>query len=236
MNGTQHRHWNDLDRFQPLLRKFLRQRLRDENDVEDVLQECLLRAARHRALEGEPRSLHGWLLRVAESAWNDHRRRLRRRPVLEGEPAVLDRFEGRESTPGEEPEEEQVVLMDRAHERGVLFACVSSALRTLREDDQLVLDSFYGGTGRCREVAEVVEAEPTRVKSRLFRARQRLSRIVRRQLSVQPPVAAVVAPAPEAPARVLAPAARNDPVRRARSSPGGRAARTGAPRATCGGR
>jgi RNA polymerase sigma-70 factor (ECF subfamily) len=227
MNGTEHRHWHDLDRFQPLLRSYLRQRLRDENDVEDVLQDALLRAARHRAVEGEPRRMHGWLIRVAESAWNDHRRRLRRRPVLEGEPAVLDRFEGREATPGDEPESELLVVMDRAHDRDALFACVSHALRTLRADEQRMLDAFYAGSGCCREVAEVVEAEPARVKSRLYRARRRLSRLVRRQLAASD---APGQPGPEEPAPAPVPV-RHAPARGARGAGRGPLVRAGAERA-----
>lgn len=174
--------WRDLEDLQPLVRSFLRQKLRDENDVEDIVQECLLRAARHRALEGEPDKLSSWMLRIAENALVDHRRRSRRAPVLESEADVLDRFEGRELTPGEERDEQRVSLGTRVLERDDLFACMARSLRSMALGDQAVLERYYAGGGDCEELARVAAVAPTRIKSRLFRARRRLSRLVLRRL------------------------------------------------------
>ncbi|MFO1008716.1 MAG: sigma-70 family RNA polymerase sigma factor [Planctomycetota bacterium] len=198
MNATPTCPWSDLDHLRPQLVSFLRTRLRDDNDVEDVVQECFLRAARHRAQEGEPEKLHAWLYSVAESARRDHLRRRHRRPALHVEAEVFDQFEGRESTPGEDADEDHLHVERRSLERRRLFACLARALRRLEPEDQRVLDAFYGGSGRCVDVARVEALDPAHVKARLFRARRKLSRIVRRELPVlqeSGPSAAAVAEA-----------------------------------------
>lgn len=222
--------WRDLEELQPLVKSFLRQKLRDENDVEDIVQECLLRAARHRAHEGEPDKLSAWMLRIAENALTDHRRRTRRSPALESETETLDRFEGRELTPGEEQEGERVLLGDLVLERDDVFACMAHSLRSMARVDQVVLESYYAGSGRCAEIARVTAVEPTRIKSRLFRARRRLSRLVLRQL---PELEAPLVPEmrPPAPAKVEV-AAQKGRTRRAHEprahEKGGRGARCAA--------
>lgn len=175
--------WKDLGELQPLVRAFLRPRVRDVNDLEDVLQDALLRAARFRAGEGEPEKLQAWILRIAENALADYRRRRLRFPVREVDSDVLDGFEGRERPPGDDAEPLDLALAEQPYARSELLACVGNALRELDDDDQEVLDNFYGGAGRCREVARDLELAPELVKSRLHRARQRLSSLVQRRLT-----------------------------------------------------
>lgn len=184
MNSTISCPWSELEDLRPHVVHFLRGKLRDDNDVEDVVQESFLRAARHRAQEGEPERLLAWLIRVAESTLQDHLRRRQRRPTLHVESEVFDRFEGRESTPGDEPDEDELTIAKRSMERRQLFECLASALRRLRPEDQRVLDFYYSGFGRCSDIARFAELDPAHVKSRLFRARRKLSRIVRRELPV----------------------------------------------------
>src|SRR5262249_32956065 len=140
--------WRDLDELRPIVRAFLRPRVRDVNDLEDVVQDALLRAARYRAVEGEPEKLRAWILRVAENALRDARRRRLRLPVREVEAVVLDGFEGREPAPDDD-DHARAPLIEVACERQALLACVGTALRELDASDQDVLDRFYGGAGRC---------------------------------------------------------------------------------------
>ena len=170
--------WRELEELRPILRGFLRRGLRDDNDVEDILQETLLRAARHRARQGDPEFLTAWLLRIAENTLKDHLRKQRRRPVVQGEQEFLDSFEGRESTPGEEREVDRLQIESISLERQRLFDCLGRSMRRLNEEDQMVLDSYYSSPACCREIARALDAAPERVKSRLFRARRKLWRIV----------------------------------------------------------
>ncbi|MBI5365025.1 MAG: sigma-70 family RNA polymerase sigma factor [Planctomycetes bacterium] len=182
MNLTIDCPWRALDEQRPILRGWLRQRMRDDNDVEDIVQECILRAAQHRAREGDPERLTAWLIRIAENTLYDHRRRIRRRPVIQGEAEFLDSFEGREQTPGEEREGEKLQVETLSLERHRLFDGLASAIRRLNEDDQRVLDFYYSGNNGCRDIAEVAEVAPDSIKSRLFRARRKLWRIVLEEL------------------------------------------------------
>lgn len=182
MNLTIDAPWRALDEQRPILRGWLRQRMRDDNDVEDIVQECMLRAALHRAREGEPERLTAWMIRIAENALYDHRRRMRRRPLIHGETEFLDTFEGREHTPGEEREGEKLQVETLSLERCRLFDGLASAIRRLSEDDQRVLDFYYSGNNGCRDIAEAAEVAPDSIKSRLFRARRKLWRIVLEEL------------------------------------------------------
>lgn len=174
--------WVGLDELQPLVRSYLRPRLYDENDVEDVVQEALLRAARFRRVEREPQSLRAWMLRIAENALTDHRRRKRRRRTQEVDDELLDKLEGREAAPGETFDDERVRVDDRVVERRQLLGWMADALSELDGDDQFVLDSFYAGAEACPAIAESLEVDPALVKTRLFRARERLREHVKRCL------------------------------------------------------
>ena len=55
----------------------------------------------------------------------------------------------------------------------------------LRPDDRRVLGSFYGGAGSCRETARECAIPVHLVKVRLYRARKRLTRALRRGLSLE---------------------------------------------------
>jgi RNA polymerase sigma-70 factor, ECF subfamily len=182
MNELSSGAWIGLDAMRSLVRGYLRPRLSDENDVEDVVQEALLRAARFRDVEREPQSLRAWMLRIAENALTDHRRRLRRRKSREIEDEALDEHEGREDAPGEGLDDERVRVEDSVVERQQLFGWMADALAELDSEDQFVLDSYYAGDAACPTIARSLALEPALVKTRLFRARQRVREHVRRCL------------------------------------------------------
>ena len=63
--------WNGLEDLRPVLANRLRTRCRDENELDDLIQETFLRAARYRASGGEPRRLTGWLVSIARNVQHD---------------------------------------------------------------------------------------------------------------------------------------------------------------------
>jgi len=175
--------WTDLDQVQPHLQAFLASRIKDQNDVDDLLQETLLRAARFRAANPEPDNLTAWIVRIAENVLTEHHRRRSRRPVREVELEFLDALEGPELPGAEEDGAPPWSAGPAPLEAQLLLECVGGALRELEPHDQEVLDRFYSGAGCCREVAQELELESAVVKSRLHRARARLAELVAQRLA-----------------------------------------------------
>ena len=94
--------WRGLERLEDDLRAYLCRRCRDQSEMDDVVQETLLRAARYRRSLCDPAKLRGWAMRIAANVLRDHVRRecrMQRRELLE---SGWESFEGREPIPGEE--------------------------------------------------------------------------------------------------------------------------------------
>jgi RNA polymerase sigma-70 factor (ECF subfamily) len=177
--------WAGLEDLRPILRMYLARRCRDESEVDDVIQEALLRAARYRGTLDDPTRLRGWVLRIAANCLRDHLRREGRLPRGEVSEEVFERIEGREVVPGETAEDLQLSVNGMVVERDLALKHVLGAMRRLRDDDQLVLDAYYAGRRSCAETARVCEVAPELVKCRLFRARRRLRRTLRVRLGTR---------------------------------------------------
>jgi RNA polymerase sigma-70 factor (ECF subfamily) len=139
--------------------------LRDESEVEDVVQEAYLSAYRHLAeFEGRAR-FSTWLVRIAINAALDRRRRRARLVVLE--PGEEDRLEARRGPPGggdgDDPE--------RLTARRELARLLERAIDTLPEPFRVVYVLRDVDGMSTQETAESLALEVTTVKTRLHRAR-----------------------------------------------------------------
>jgi RNA polymerase sigma factor (sigma-70 family) len=178
------RSWNGLEELRGGLLAALRARCVDENEVDDVIQETFLRAARFRALFGEPHHLDGWAMRIALNVLTDRHRRHRRVRASNASEREIDGIAGREAVPGEEAPQERFHLGSHEIEKEDALSLLDAACRQLREDDRAVLSSFYGGRGSCRETGAACGLSSRVVKLRLFRARRRLLLCMRRRLAL----------------------------------------------------
>lgn len=175
--ATSERTWHGLEELREVLRCFLRRHSRDDNEIDDVVQETFVRAARHRARLCEPRRLRSWTMRIALNVLADIRRR-------------DQRFSGER-----EPEDALAVLAVREEpraavrvgdvevERDLLLGHLGEAKGSLRPEDRRLLDSFYAGEGSCARTGLECGIPAHLVKVRLFRARQRLLRVLRQRLA-----------------------------------------------------
>jgi RNA polymerase sigma-70 factor (ECF subfamily) len=177
--------WAGLEDLRPVLRTYLARRCRDESEIDDITQEALLRAARYRGSLNDPARLRAWVIRIAANCLRDHLRREGRLPRGDASEEVFDRIEGREDVPGEISEELQLFLNGESVERELALRHVLGAMRRLRNEDQVVLDSYYQGQHSCSETARVCHVAPDLVKCRLFRARRRLRRTLRVRLGTR---------------------------------------------------
>lgn len=187
--GLRARSWCGLEALEPDLRSYLGRRCRDRHDVDDAVQETLVRAARYRASLADPVRLRGWAMRIATNVLRDQRRRWGA-PL--GGALALD---GQGDGPGvelelaPEPERdppEEWLRLERHHvPREEALDLLARALASLRQDDRSVLDAYYAGSGGGPATARACGISPRLVKVRLFRARGRLRRAVRRLLALE---------------------------------------------------
>lgn len=172
-SGTSRRGpWEGLSDLEPGLRRLLARRCSDENDVDDVIQETYLRAARYRGSVEDPRSLRAWTARIALNVLSDLRRRARRMQPLpapdEGDDTPLP------AALVVEEDDRDVRLGSCLLPAEDAFALVDHALAGLRESDRLLLEHYYRDACGVPECARRLAVPARLVKVRLYRARRRL--------------------------------------------------------------
>ena len=183
MQPTEEGCWIGLEELRPMLRRFLLRRCRDQNEVEDLVQETLMRAARYRGHLMRRDRLRSWAMQIASNVLRDHLRRAVRRPLVGVKEEILEEVLGGEQFPGELLEGDLLELEGDEFDKQVVLGMLARSLKGLVHHDQLVLSSYYGG-GQCTAVtASVCGIRQDLVKVRLFRARRRLERAVRRRLA-----------------------------------------------------
>lgn len=134
------------------LRAFLRGRVRNEADAEDLLQEVFLKVHQRIAGLRDTAKIEGWIYQIARNAVVDHYRR--QRPA---EPLIDDFAAG----------SEEVNVDDEIDLRPAVRRMLEALLVKYR--DALVLTEFRGQTQR--DAAASLGVSVTAVKSRVQRAR-----------------------------------------------------------------
>lgn len=177
--------WTGLDRLAPELRRSVTGMLADENELDDVVQDALLRAARYRRGLEDPARLRAWAWRIARNVSRDRRRGEWRRRRPEDDERLLLALEGREPIPGEEPESVFVRLGGEEVELARCARHLGPALRELDEADRGLLSAYYHEGLGTAEIARRFSLSRGNVKLRLYRARRRLAERLRRRLSAE---------------------------------------------------
>jgi len=170
--------WTSLDDIVPSLRRFLAERCRDDSELDDVVQETLCRAARHRATLTDPQKLRSWAFRIGINVLTDRVRREGRLHTVADGDEVLPTL----ACPHGEEDLRQIQVGGVPELREEVLAVLTDALADLRERDRRLIDSYYGGAGSCRETASDCGMRPDLVKVHLFRARRRLQDMVTRRM------------------------------------------------------
>lgn len=173
--------WDGLDALRPDLESFLAHRTRDVHAIDDAVQECFIRAARHRTRLQSPSALRGWLRRIGANALADAHRGSRR-PL----PPLPDEVEEELVSPLPEPSEicdepevryaRRTIGLTRARE------AIVRALGSLPSIDRRMLVCVYMDGNSRDQAARRLGVDPDLLKVRLFRARKRLRRALRHAL------------------------------------------------------
>ncbi|HVS18551.1 MAG TPA: sigma-70 family RNA polymerase sigma factor [Planctomycetota bacterium] len=168
--------WTGLIDLERDLRAFLGRRCRDESELDDVVQETFLRAARFRNSVQDARNLRGWTLRIGGNVLRDRQRRESRLP-RQAAAGVLE-LESLENPLGAHDEEHERALHvgGRWVEHSEAVRVLRAALALLGAHDRAVLAAYYEHGATTAQIALELDLPRELVKVRLFRARRRLLR------------------------------------------------------------
>jgi RNA polymerase sigma-70 factor (ECF subfamily) len=158
-----------VSRYRGALEGILAPLARDDHQVQDFVQEAILRARRNLPKYSEEYRFSTWFFRIGVNLAISERRRQRVELRLR-EPAIGARVPGPEAV--EDPldallREEDVVRL-------------RSALQRLPQRYQDVLHLRYGEQMSCQEIAARMETTPNTISIVLFRAKSRLRKDLER--------------------------------------------------------
>ncbi len=134
--------------------------------AEDITQEAFVKAFQNLPRLREPEKFGAWLAVITSNLARNYLRR-ERRLTFTGEPALLDRTK---ETGADETAE--TALRHAAAER------VRRALQALPPEQYEVVVLQYYDDLKINEIASLLRISSGTVKSRLFRARQKLARVL----------------------------------------------------------
>jgi RNA polymerase sigma-70 factor (ECF subfamily) len=156
----------DLDGHRPALRAHCRHLLHSSSEVDDAVQETLLRAWRTLDRFEERSSLATWLHRIATNVCVD----MLRAPQRRARPLDLDADDG---TPPSSPRQQDEVV-ETVEERDAVRRALTVALALLppRQRTALLLGEVFGW--RAAEIAALLGTTVASVNSALQRARATL--------------------------------------------------------------
>ncbi len=176
--------WTGLEEQRSPLVRFLQRRCRDANEVDDIVQETMIRAARYRKQLDRPERLRAWISSIAVNVLTDRVRREGRIQKHLADDHLLEAIPARESRALAPADEVDVRCGNWRIDWDRALSCLDDELHALERGDRELLLRFYGGEGGCREVAAEYGTTPSIVKVRLFRARNRLLRALTRRFAL----------------------------------------------------
>ncbi len=164
--------WGGLAELAPLVRAYGARRCADRHEVEDLVQETLLRAVHSRLRGRSPRRLEAWVLRIAANALADRGRRDGRvRCELSDELDLVAAAEPAADCVGE-PGDERWQLGTHVVAKDTALALLRDALQQMHVEERASLESHYSVTPTGARVAVASGMD----KHRLYRMRRRLGR------------------------------------------------------------
>jgi RNA polymerase sigma factor (sigma-70 family) len=150
--------------YHPRVYAYVRYRIADVAEAEDLTSEIVERALTHLAsYDARKGAFSTWLFRIAHNTWVNHLKRRQRR-----NPHHVDLGEGLEDLAADEPTPEQAVL--HKEETAQLLKC----LGTLSSRQQEILSLRFAGRLTNREIAKVLRMNERTVSVTILRALRKL--------------------------------------------------------------
>ncbi len=141
---------------------------RNSAEAEDLMQEVWVKVVRYESYVAEVEHVKAWLTTICMNTFRDrYRKNVRRSKYMMSQPETLD-VPVLDLVPNEDPSTETVV------EQEVISKIVQDKISQLDSIYRNTLLYFYVNQYSLVEIAEVMIVSIGTVKSRLFRAKQRL--------------------------------------------------------------
>jgi len=150
--------WND---YGNLLRGFLRSRVKNSEDAEDLLQEILIKTYKNLGSLKDPKKLKSWLFQIARNTLIDFYRNPT--ATLSAESQLSDLQE-------EKPDAQEAMLQE-------LSQCIKPFIKNLPEKYGDVLDAIDLQGASQKELAKDLGLSYSALKSRTQRGREKLKEL-----------------------------------------------------------
>jgi RNA polymerase sigma-70 factor (ECF subfamily) len=162
-----------FQRHQRALAEYLYRLLGNREDAEEAVADVFLKAWRGAAAFQGNASVRNWLYRIAMHTAIDRLRRRRRTPVAH---TSLSDLSERDARLLSDAEDEPEAAFWGAYARGRDRRALRQALQRLRPEDRALLALHYFEECSYEQIGEITGYPLERIRSRLYRARQRLKR------------------------------------------------------------
>jgi RNA polymerase sigma-70 factor, ECF subfamily len=172
--------WAGLETLRGDVERSLSGRCRDANELDDIVQETFIKAARFRRSLKDPGRLRSWVLRIAWNVMRDRVRREKRFRIAEVGEEFLFQVEGREAPPGE-ISRGRVAVGRCFVEQSDLTDLLAEVLPGLNPEERELIEGYYGeklggaGSGESPGLSAEI------IKMRLYRLRKRIRRELKRR-------------------------------------------------------
>ncbi|MGX9133039.1 RNA polymerase sigma factor [Rummeliibacillus sp. JY-2-4R] len=145
---------------------------RNKSEAEDLMQEVWVKVVRYESYVAEVEHVKAWLTTICMNTFRDrYRKNVRRSKYMMSQPEALD-VPVLDLVPNNEPSTEAVV------EQEAVSKIVQEKINQLDSIYRNTLLYFYVNQYSLVEIAELMKVSIGTVKSRLFRAKQRLKDIM----------------------------------------------------------
>jgi RNA polymerase sigma-70 factor, ECF subfamily len=182
MDGTSGREdWLGICELRSDVESTLRRRCPDRHELDDLVQETLIKAARNRPNLQHPSRLRSWVLRIAWNVFHDH---VRREHVLRGQCVSgeeLDDLQASQGTGLSVGPEERLELEGQLFDMSEMVSIVRFEVAKLSAKERGLYSAFYSEGLACAIAAERFGTSHKGVKMRLVRLRRKLRRGIRQR-------------------------------------------------------
>lgn len=168
--------WRGLSELRADVERALVRSCRDRGELDDLVQETLLRAASFRDGLQEPERLRAWVLRIAWNVLRDHVRRERRLGRSEVSEEALIELAAEDAGSGRPAVAAELRLGAYVYDGEEVFHTLCALLPELDLADRQLFDAYYREGLGCSAAARRLGVTTQTVKMRLFRLRRRLRR------------------------------------------------------------
>jgi RNA polymerase sigma-70 factor (ECF subfamily) len=176
--------WRGLSELRGDVERSLARSCRDSNELDDLVQETLLRAARYRKGLLETTCLRSWVIRIAWNVLRDHIRRERRMAKVELTDDLLSQLETMEEAGCSHPGTGDVAILGLPYDYEDVVGVLQVLLEGLPLEDRHLIESYYDPDRGCASTAACLSVTTQTIKMRLYRLRRKLRNGMQKQAAL----------------------------------------------------